>query len=242
MQGALRRDDTCYGHFLGSYAFYGCTGLKSIELPDKLKVVQGSVFEGCSALSAISIPKSVVSIGYTAFTCDNLTAIQVDAENAAFSSKDGVLFNKTQTILICYPSGKTAASYTIPDSVTTVGDWSFFGATYLTHVTIGNSVTALRDAAFSGCSSLTNSALSGQLTTIRDLVFSECTALTSLTLPSGIAYIGSAAFRGCTNLTDVTFADQTDWTADGQPIDVSDAEQNALYLTDGYLECIWEKK
>ena len=68
----------------------------------------------------------------------------MDALNSVYSSVDGVLFNKSQTTLIQYPGGK-AGSYTIPNSVTSIGDYAFSGCTSLTSVTIPNSVTSIGD-------------------------------------------------------------------------------------------------
>ena len=83
--------------------------------------------------------------------CTSLTAITVDALNSAYSSVDGVLFNKSQTTLIQYPAGKAGTSYTIPNSVTSIGDSAFSGCTSLTSVTIATSVTSIGDEAFYDC-------------------------------------------------------------------------------------------
>ena len=82
----------------------------------------------------------------------------MEALNSVYSSVDGVLFNKSQTTLIQYPGAKPEA-YTIPNSVTSIGDYAFSGCTSLTSVTIPNSVTSIGDSAFYGCTSL--SAING---------------------------------------------------------------------------------
>jgi hypothetical protein len=111
-------------------------------------------FSGCSSLTSVTIPNSVTSIGGMAFSgCDSLAAITVAAANTAYSSVDGVVYNKTQTSLIQYPAGKTG-SFTIPNSVTSIGDSAFSACTSLTSVTIPNSVVSIGRAAFSGCTSL----------------------------------------------------------------------------------------
>ncbi len=96
----------------------------------------------------------VTSIGAHAFDgCTGLIATAVDKLNASYSSLDGVLFNKNQTTLIKCPERK-AVSYTIPDSVTSIGEAAFSGCTGLTSVIIGDSLTSIGDSAFEGCTSL----------------------------------------------------------------------------------------
>jgi len=83
-----------------------------------------------------------------------LTSIIVDASNTVYSSQDGVLYNKDRTVLIEYPYGKSGG-FTIPDSVTSIGDYAFFNCSGLTSVTIPDSVTSIGSYAFYGCSGLT---------------------------------------------------------------------------------------
>jgi hypothetical protein len=121
-----------------------------------------SDFAGCNRVTGITIPKSVTSIGNRSFIQSGLTAINVDAANTTYSSQNGVLYNKAKTRLIQYPVGKTDVSFTIPNSVTVIGD-SAFGGCRLTSVTIPNSVSSIEDFAFTSCESLTRVIFQGTI-------------------------------------------------------------------------------
>ncbi len=141
---------------IGSRAFEGCDSLTSVTIGNSVTSIGEDAFYHCDSLTSITIPDSVTSIGNYAFAwCDSLTSITVDEDNKYFSSNSyGVLFNKDKTTLIQYPAGNTRTSYTIPDSVTTIGNSAFYDCDSLTSVTIPDSVTSIGDYAFRYCDSL----------------------------------------------------------------------------------------
>ncbi len=177
------------------WAFYGCSGLTSVTIPNSVTSVGEWAFDLCSSLTSIKIGTNVTSLGYYAFAdCTNLTsvnvpssvtsigygpfvdctrlaAITVDTNNPDYSSVAGVLFDKSQTTLIQYPAGKAGASYTIPNSVTSIGVATFGDCNSLTSVTIPSSVTNLAEWAFEHCSSLTSVYFQGDAPTADSTVF-----------------------------------------------------------------------
>ena len=178
--------------WIGVQAFYDCTGLTSITIPNSVTSIRDMAFYNCSGLTSVTIPNSVTSIRDRAFyNCSGLTSVTIP---------NSVTWIGDFAFLGC--SGLT--SVTIPNSVTSIG-WSVFqGCSGLTSVTIPNSVTSIGVEAFSGCSGLTSITIPNSVTTIGNHAFLNCTCLTSITIPNSVTSIGTSAFYGCTGLISVT--------------------------------------
>ncbi len=140
---------------IGSSAFNSCFSLTSVTIPDSVTSIGDWAFGQCTSLTSVTIPDSVTSIGDKAFyNCTSLTDITVDADNTKYCSEDGVLFNKSKTELIQYPVGNARTSYTIPDSVTSIGEYAFYRCTSLTSIAIPISMQLIAHTAFDRCDSL----------------------------------------------------------------------------------------
>jgi hypothetical protein len=106
----------------------------SYTIPATVTTIGNLAFSRCNALASVIIPASVTSIGTQAFyRCNGLNAITVNTSNTVYSSVSGILFDNSQTTLIQYPGGKSG-SYTMPASVTTIGDWAFSACNNLTGI------------------------------------------------------------------------------------------------------------
>jgi hypothetical protein len=225
---------------IGIYAFNNATSLTSITFAgtSTLTSIGDGAFQSASSLTSITIPASVTYIGSRAFqNCSKLQSIIAHQNNTIYSSLDGVLFNKRQTGLVMFPSGRTG-SYIVPISVTSIfsyalsgatsltsitfvgastltsiGSFAFSGATGLTSITIPASVTSIGDGAFQSASSLTSITFAGTstLTSIGGSAFSNASSLTSITIPASVTSIGSRAFQNCSKLQSI-IADQNNTT------------------------------
>ena len=184
---------------IGNAAFWGCSSLTLLTISDSVTSIGNSAFSCCVSLTTLTIPASVTTIGANPFSKLNL---QLDNRSPHFYVKDNVLFTADKKKLIAYCSTQT--SYSISDSVTSIGDKAFCGCDSLTSLTIPSSVTSIGHGAFCGCDSLASLTIPDSVTSIGDSAFSWCSSLTSLTIPNSVTSIGEWAFSRCLSLTSLT--------------------------------------
>ena len=178
---------------IGSYAFSGCSGLTSVTISNSVTSIGSYAFRDCSGLTSVTIPNSVTSIGYRAFEhCSSLTSV------------------------------------TIPNSVTSIGGWAFDGTAWLanqpdgviyinqmlytykgempanTSIVVRDGTTQICGGAFGDCSGLTSVTIPNSVTSIGMYAFSDCSGLTSVTIPNSVTSIGDGAFENCSGLTSLT--------------------------------------
>ena len=224
---------TLYDYYVtsvGDSAFFGCTGLTSITIANRVTSIGYQAFEDCTGLTSVTIGNSVTSIGYETFKgCTGLTSITIpnsvtEIGLSAFSGCTGLtsitIPNSVTEIGWFAFSGCTGlTSITIPNSVTEIGSSAFEGCTGLTSITIPNSVTEIENSAFSGCTGLTSITIPNSVTEIENSAFSGCTGLTSITIPNSVTSIEYGAFEGCTGLTSITIPNSVtsigDWAFSG---------------------------
>ncbi|MCR5635992.1 MAG: leucine-rich repeat protein [Clostridiales bacterium] len=156
---------------IGDNAFTDCGKLGDVSLGDALTSIGAGAFSHCSELKEFNIPASVESIGELAFVgCSNLEKITVDEKNSKYCDVDGVLFNKSETELICCPA-KISGVYKVPSKTTIIDT-----------------------RAFEACYELTRVILPYSLRTIGDGAFGWCKKLESIVIPNSVMSIGEGAF------------------------------------------------
>ena len=210
-------------NYIGLDGFYSCKGLKHIEL-GALESIYAYSFYG-SGIKSINIPNSVTTIGNGALSyCDNLknvyvgsgveqiydtsfghnvslSEIIVDENNTVYDSRNdcnAIIETATNTLI----SG--CKNTIIPESVTSIGQYAFWGCSSLGIISIPSSVTSIGNNAFDGCSGLTSITIPGSVTSIGVGAFYNCSGLTSITIPDSVTSIGNSVFYNCIGLISVT--------------------------------------
>ena len=142
--------------------------------------------------------------------CEQLTNIQVSPNHPVFATIDGVLFNKTEKKLVCYPYGFTATEYQVPKGIRSIGDDAFFGCSSLTAITLPEGITSIGDFAFCSCSSLAAITLPESLESIGTDAFDDCPKNMQFTVMRD-----SYAAKWCKeNGLNHTYPDALDWLND----------------------------
>ncbi len=166
------------------------SGLTNIVVGNGVKSIGRGAFQFCEKLSVIKIPSQVTSIGIAAFGgCFGLKEIIVNTNNAAYSSVDGVLFDKNRTVLIQFPAGK-AGDCVIPEGVTNIAHFALWNCPHLTSVTIPEGITSIGDEEFVACSMLTTVIIPASVTNIGQDAFNSCVSM------KGIYFRGNAPDYG----------------------------------------------
>lgn len=214
---------------IGNNAFYMCSGLTSVTIPESVTSIGYGAFSRCSGLITLTIPNSVTSLGSSAFIgCSGLTSVKVSG---------GLSFIEDNVFYGC----SNLTSVNIPNSVSSIGEYAFYNCKSLNSITIPKNVTRIGESAFLNCWNLTSVQITdlaawcrinfrnvdsnplfyahhiflngneieilyipSTVTGIENYAFYNCKGLVSISIPSCVTRISKNAFLGCEGLTSVT--------------------------------------
>lgn len=187
----------------------------AFTLPETVEVLSNSAFDSCN-LEEITLSASLRDVGSAEpfGRCHSLRALHVAAGNAYFTAVDGVLFSADMKTIVRYPAAKTAESYTVPASVTTIGFGAFYICRNLTAITLPASLQKLERWSFAYCEGLTSLVIPDGVTALALACFGWCRGLTEVTIPASVTKIEVRAFESTTALTDVYYGGtEAQWNA-----------------------------
>ena len=203
---------------IGNWAFWDCNNLVYIDIPSSILSIGERSFYKCYSLTTVKISGAVENIATDAFYyCSKLSRIDVDANNACYSSINGNLYNKNKTTLIQYATGKNDRSFEVPNNVTSIDDQAFCGCSELINVIIPDSVASIGYWSFRDCSGLTSINVdennkkycsddgvlfNKNMTTL--IQYPPAKANSEYVIPDSVMSIEDSAFFECTELTSIT--------------------------------------
>ena len=194
-QGTLVFDDAVT--FIGKEVFYKCSNLKSIIIPNSVTSIKDYAFENCSNLASITIGNNITSVNGNAFSGFKNFKCKFASEDERCIIIDGTLNSFASAGL---------TEYTIPNNVTSIGEFAFYSCSNLMRVTIPDSVTSIGYHAFQFCSSLE-----------------------TITIPENVVKLGEYAFARCEKLTNVYCKPTTPPTG-GEYLFIHNAPERKIYV------------
>ena len=176
---------------IGKLAFYSCSDLLSIDLPESLEMIDDFAFHGCKGLTSINFPNRLISIGNNAFArCEELTQVSFPSTLRTIGSAAFQYCSKL-------------SSLSLPNTLSSLGYWAFGGCISLTSITIPNVSQILPYAIFQKCIGFTSVNIPTSLLILDDYAFTACHDLTNIDIPQGVTAIGNFSFYSCTELASV---------------------------------------
>ena len=184
-------------------AFIFCSSLEQIKLPQSLVSIGSGAFDNCTSLISVELPDNAIISSDTFKECKNLSDIVISDTNNNYIVKNGILYNKNMTRILCYPAGIKDTEFFVPDTVKTIGDFAFYGTKALESINIPDSVTNIGTDAFGECSGLKEVVIPDSVTSMGEAVFYKCTSLEKVKLSVNITSPNPAVFQYCSSLKEV---------------------------------------
>lgn len=213
-------------------AFANCTKLEKVKLPSTIISIGNEAFSNCENLNQIGFEKNVKKLGSGVFAgCSDLTDISIHSGNPYFSEEDGILYNKEKTKIYGMLGGREETVYEMPNSVTDIEAYAFWGCKNLREVVLSSGLKKIPAYAFSDCVNLKKVAIPYSVREIEMKAFEDCVNLKNITIPESVYTIHETAFDGCTKYAggnveagNIADAEESWWEGDTNEITISGQE------------------
>lgn len=183
---------------IGYGAFADCTALQKIILPNAVAAVGDSAFNHCVSLQSVTIGSGLRSLGNGAFAdCDSLSSVRISANNQYFTCVDGVIYDASRSKLYQYLAGRQDRQYRMPDTVTDIARYAFWGCDRLEDITFSAGMTRIPDYALASAESIETVTINAPLCAIGLKAFDGCRSLKQITFPVSVTEIHDTAFDSC---------------------------------------------
>lgn len=182
-----------------SDAFWGCSYLEQIIIPESITTIGDEAFSRCISLKNIVIPASVTKIGANPFY--DMLASNIECKTSAYKVEGKNMYNAEMTQIVACLSD--ASMIILPSTVTTIGDKSFTRRRKLKKVVIPSSVEIIGDAAFSDCDALEEVTIPASVQTISKFAFAECDKLKKVTFQGDVKKLSKTTFLECDSLREI---------------------------------------
>lgn len=175
--------------YIGPYAFQECTALQSVALPDSVQTICFDAFYGCTSLESVHLGSGLREMDGNVFSgCPALRAMTVSPANPCFAIRDGILYNTQKNSIVRYPGAvRQEEAFAVPEGVTEVEDSCFFDGNALRRIALPDSVSVIADFAFFGCAQCEQFDL-GSVQVIGDCAI-PVNGMQALVLPQSVNYL-----------------------------------------------------
>lgn len=194
---------------IGNWAFNDCDILESIVFPNNLESIGTGTVGLCWNLKTVNIPNSLTNIGPNNFyACPFLESINVSTSNPAYTSTDGILYNKARSSILKFPSKKQVASYSLPSSLNNIADHAFMDNFYLTNLSVPQGVTNIGWWSITRCKMLQSVQIPSSVTNISYNNFQQCYKLLAINVDesnpvffsdNGVLFLNQSYWTSMTN-------------------------------------------
>lgn len=207
--------------------FYENTNIQVVVINEGITNISAALFYKCSNIRYVTVPTSVTNIECSPsgllktsafYGCDSLININVLEGNPNYSSQDGILFSNDKTELLLYGAGRPAPTYDLEETVSTIGNRAFYGASNLLSVNLNNGkLNSIGSSAFYNCSNLAEISIPDSVVSIASSAFSGCSGINgNVEIPKSVEEISSSAFYNCTGISDITIINSNCNIYDGE--------------------------